>query len=519
MNKSNSIFKNILFITSVLAISKILGMVRNMIISFYFGISPGTDAYYLASGLIANVVYLLVSAIPVAFIPIYIKGKTDDLINCEDNFVGKMIISCLYFSVIIELLIICFSHPISYLLAPTFSKENQTMVQIFLCIITIGIMFILVNNLLINLLNAEKKYGFSAITAIINSVFVIIFIIITYEKLGIWSIAISGVASLIVQLIFLLIKVRKYINVSKFIFIPDKRVKKVFLNAAPLMISNSTIEINQLVDRILFGIVGSGVISAISYVTLFYDVAITLVVTPMNMILFTEITEAYISRKYNYGAKLLEKSISFIVYISLPIICWYALLSEDLVKIVFERGLFSIENTKMVSSVMLMMVISIIPSALKTIYQKVYYAMDNTKSPMKICIIEVGINISLSLIMYRKFGSRGILFATFIAGVVASILLIIGIQKTYFSLKWKNIEQNIAKIIIGNILLFVSANGTKMLLCDFSPVLRIIIVCGVSGIVYVVTTFIINTFETRFVIIKMKKMLQKVVKWRMYDNK
>ena len=71
-----TILKSAVLLSLFTIVGKGIGFLRMMVVAFLFGADYETDAYYLANGMVSNILYALTTAIAVSFLPIYIKKKS-----------------------------------------------------------------------------------------------------------------------------------------------------------------------------------------------------------------------------------------------------------------------------------------------------------------------------------------------------------------------------------------------------------------------------------------------------------
>ena len=109
MNKSRRMANAVLSVSAVIFLSKILGLIKQMVTANAFGASFQTDVISLAQGLITNFEYAITQALITAFIPTYIHLKTKGERN-EDKFFCNTCIVFFVFSALISVVFLAFSN-------------------------------------------------------------------------------------------------------------------------------------------------------------------------------------------------------------------------------------------------------------------------------------------------------------------------------------------------------------------------------------------------------------------------
>ena len=125
--------------------------------------------------------------------------------------------------------------------------------------------FYMSNQLLQSLLNAEKQYGFSSFTAMMNNLILTAAVLLMGHRFGLSAMAMAVPFSYIAQYLFLQIRSRDYGRLTVRYGWRDFRIWKLCLQAAPIFFGNAICELNQLVDKSLLSGMETGSVTAVSY--------------------------------------------------------------------------------------------------------------------------------------------------------------------------------------------------------------------------------------------------------------
>lgn len=106
----------------------------------------------------------------------------------------------------------------------------------------------------------------------------------------------------------------------------------------------------------------------------------------------------------------------------LPAAIGYFVLSERIVRLLLERGIFSPESTHLVGGVLRFFVLGLVPFALFQLFLRAFYAMQDTKTPFLINCVAVGVNTAINLPLYQWFGVKGLAAGHATAYTVGAVL-------------------------------------------------------------------------------------------------
>lgn len=445
-----SIIKSTILVFSISLLSKLIGFVKSIIQASYFGATFYTDAYNIAHGFVGNVLYMFTTAIAVAFVPLYIQNKVR---HSEKKFATVTITILSLVSLAISVVLVIVAPLIVKIIAPSYAGHEADITTQYFRVLVLGFVFSLVANLYTNLLNAEKVFGFSSLGSVVNSVVLIAAILLFANSLGVWTLVISVPLSFLIQWLILYIKGKKYATISFKFGFRDESIKLLITQATPILISQATVEINQVIDRALLTSIGEGIVTAVSYSIVLYQFATTLIDAPISSVMFTELSEAGAESDKSRISDLLNSGYKAICIFCIPIVAVMFFGSMDIVNIVYGHGKFSQTAVENCAIGLQMYGLCLLPVCIKKIMSRAYYAVSDTKRPMIIGVLEVIMNITLSIILVRPFGIYGVVGATAAASLTFIIVMFYDFNKKHIKVLDLNRLKSYWKIAIAFLLL------------------------------------------------------------------
>ena len=199
----------------------------------------------------------------------------------------------------------------------------------------------------------------------------------------------------------------------------------MLLISYPILLSNIAVEVNQIINRALAVKLGNGLVSSLTYAsTLSIFVSSTLIYSLVT-IFFTEFSKtACTNDASDKLKKLLRFALNILLCVLLPLSLITFLYAEDIVTITFKRGKFTADNVISTAQVLRWFAIGFMAVVCKTLFIKCFIAMKDTRTPMCVGICEVCLNISLTLMFYRRFQVAGIAVALSAANICAAAALL-----------------------------------------------------------------------------------------------
>ena len=264
-NKNDTILKSSAIIIVLVIIFKVLGFIKQAVIAAYFGASASTDVYFIAYGFSVGVSEAIVKAISLILISLYTKIRIQKGKDEANKLISGIFELLIPLSIIMILLICTFAPQISKLLAPSLAPELYTMLISFIRILSVAFLFISIELICTSVLESHKKFIATKLQSFIYSVIVILACIYASKYVGINTLIIAHYVSNIIFITILVIMVKRYF---KFIFVnpfKNNNIKELSIKIVPLIIGNSIIQINQMVDKAIASGLGEGYTSALAY--------------------------------------------------------------------------------------------------------------------------------------------------------------------------------------------------------------------------------------------------------------
>ena len=516
MSKPNKVVKSTLMIVIFTLGSKFLGFFREILIAAKFGSGSETDTFFIAltaTGLLTN---FLSNAISTTFIPIIseveVKEGKKGKIEHTNNMINVMIIV----SIFIVAIAMIYTPSIIRLLARGFqgAQFNQAVI-----LTRIGLPMILFSGIIgvtTGYLQSEGKFTATAIMGFPLNLSYIFFLIFLSSSFGIKGLMVSAVIGVITQLLIQIPELKLSGFKYKFIFnINDEYIKKVLYLSLPVLIGVAINDLNAIIDKTLASSLISGSISALNYANRLNSLILGVFISAITTVIFP-----VLSKEANNGnifgiKKILGYGVNLILLITIPATVGLIILSKPIVEIAFQRGEFNATATIMTSQALIFYSIGLVPMALQLLFTRVYYSLQDTKTPMINGFISVIFNVILNIILSKFMGHSGLALATSIASTISTILLIYGLNKKVDSLEFKEYIIGFFKIVFSSIVMgvvvYIGYFGLSFIL-DSTKIYKIIsllITMGLAITVYGILCYILGIKEIETLIDKTKMIFNK----------
>ncbi len=427
-------------------VSRISGFIRDIFIAAFLGAGIFSDIFIIAFKL-PNLFRRITAegALTSAFLPIYSKLKE----HKGDVFAFVYFKKILYqvsISLFVTMTILQIIMPfVIYFLAPGFADNKEVTSQIItLTRITIIFMpLISVASLLGVATNVSGRFWILAFTPIILNIFIIIscFLINDYWIIKSLPLAIATVLAGLTQVVFIAIMIFKY-DIFKYQGFKNNSLQKkndyyikikiieTWKKFIPAAFGGGILQINLLVDTILASLLGFGSISYLYFADRIAQLPLGIIGIALGTTLLVSLSKSNANRDTNQFSKELIISIRIGLFFSIPAALVFINFSDLLIKVLFERGEFSFQETIQTSHALLAYALGVPAFIMLKSCQPAFLAEGNTKTPMYIGFILLILNIILSFSLMIFLKHAGIALATSLVSWIGTIIYITLLVKT-----------------------------------------------------------------------------------------
>lgn len=482
-----------ILLISITLISRATGLLNDLALTYFFGANDITDAYLIALTIPTSFFFFLGDGIVLSYIPIYQKIVTNKGKNQANKFTSNVVSLMLLISIVIIVVIQTCPQLLVHIFASGFDENTTQLTVGLLKIISISVVAMGMTSVFQGYLNAEEVFLIPSIMGIVKNLIVIIFIVVS-SYLGFHYLAYGNIVACFAQLIVIcpiLIKMKYRYNPSRVLL--NRDIQNIIKLAIPITFSTSISQINKIIDRTLASNLLVGGVSALTYANkinlLFEGIFISTILSVRFPRLAKLVSE-------NKDESIRNETIDIILIISFLVIPSSIILigySEEIVRILFGRGAFQSEQIVYTSRVLLLYSMGLFFIALRSIFVRIFYSFQDTRTPVKNSVVGVAINIVLNIILSHFIGIYGLALATTISGVIVSGLLGIKLQQKIGKIFDLKILKELAKIsllsimMIGVIML-TNACLTTVILKEASLIFSFVI----GGIAYLGASYSIN---------------------------
>ncbi|HER24061.1 MAG TPA: murein biosynthesis integral membrane protein MurJ [Candidatus Atribacteria bacterium] len=498
---------------------RVLGLAREIVISNRFGAGWETDAFFIAF-MIPNLLrsFLGEGALNSAFIPTFADYLSNHDRKKAEYFASNVLNILIIILIIMVGLGIWAAPWLINIIAIGF-KSNIDKYQLAIKLTRVMfpyIGFVAVAAFFMSILNSYDHFLIPALSPAMLNISIIAFAFIFSVKYGIFSIAwgvlLGGIGQALIQTPEL---IKKKIKYSFVVDLKDPGTKKLLKLLIPAIIGLAVTQINVVVDKTLASTLIDGSISALYYSNRLVQFPLGAFGIAISIAIFPTLAKQTVENDIAELKKSLLFGLRILLFFTLPSAMGLMVLKDALIRLVYEHGIFSSSSTQMTASALFYYSIGLFAYACVRLITMCFYALKDAKTPVKIGIYIVLVNIGLDLILIRYLAHSGLALATSIAAIMNLIILLKFLQNKIGNLGLRSQTSFLTKIVISSIGLGIACilveNYFGKILDLNSKYNQIIQVTAsiISGsLVYFMISYILRVKEIRYLKQSLKTILR-----------
>ena len=492
--KNNRIYRTVFSVTSVLALSKLMGFAKQMLTASTFGTTLETDIIGLAQGLIGDVQYVLAQSLMTALIAVYIHTAKND--QAESNaLISDTIKVFIGFVAIAVTVVIIFAPQLAQIIAPSYTGNTAKELIRYLRIFAPTLFFMVLICIFQSVLHTNKRFIPGELVGLNQSLITIIIILIFSGSLGPTALGLAFYCYAVWNTLYLGVASRKLWKYQNGNPLKNASLRKLLRMMFPMLLGYSVVYVNQMVDKMLVSGLGEGAVTALSYAAVLSNLVGTFIVTFASM-LFPYITKYISLHQDEHAAQQTEQVTALLLLAFTPISVLTILCAEDIITIAFGRGAFDVQSVRMAAMALRGYGFSMLPLILREMYARVQYGYQDTKSPMINSTIGIIVNILLSILLSSRLGILGITLASSISGLICGTINLLAVKKYNAYFRPQTILRLVPWLIVGSVGCLISAYCVTNIFTDKIPLFRFTFaaLCGMISYALLVGWKILHVF-------------------------
>lgn len=440
-------------VSSATLMSRVLGLIRDMVISGYFGAGIATDAFFIAFT-IPNLLRRLLGegSLTVSFIPVYTEYLTHQpqeaprVVHVTTTTVTLLLFILTIMGIILTPWIIKFQ---------AFGWKDPSLIKLTILLTRICfpyLLFIGLVALAMGILNSQRHFAAPALAPCLLNISIIASVFLLAPKvnppvltLGL-GVFLGGITQLLLQLPFLH---ARGITFKIDFDLHHPALRRIALMMAPMMMGIAAFQFNQVINRFLASFLPQGSISYLYYADRIFEFPLGLFAIALGVAVLPSFSRLVAEGRTEEFKEEVNFALRMILFITIPAMVGLIILRVPILNLIFQHGVFTYHSTTMSAQALLFYSLSIWAFGGINVLSRAFYALEDAKTPVKVAIMALVANFLLGVVLMHPLRHAGLALANSLSAMLNVALLAHFFHRKTAGLHWGELSVSILKIVLA----------------------------------------------------------------------
>ena len=465
--KTKTILTSTIFVALATVTVRFFSFLREITLASSYGAGMVSDAFVVAFAVPGSVLALIGASTAAVFIPAFTRVEGD-----KEYFTNNVLTILSLIGLLFTAVFATFPEALVFIFASQLDVETFALTAEMLRIMVWSAIPILLFGVLQSYLQVKNAFFVAAILVIPINIYTILSILFSKAVEITYIMGYGVVAGNIMALILLFVAAhRKGYRYKPVIDFKMQELRMLLFLLAPVMLITFIGEINLIIDRNFASSLAVGTISSLNYASKLINILVATIGASVATVLYPRMSKYAAEDNLKEISRCVTESIKKLIPVLLPAVVGIVILAGPIVRIVFERGEFTQQNTQMAMESLRMYAPLLLFSCINVILTRALFSIRDTKTPAIITAVSIGVGIGLKFALIGPLAHMGLALSSSISAMLSMILLLLVLRRRIGLLslkknKWEWVKVQVALIVmavavaIGYHLLPVMDGGT-----------------------------------------------------------
>ncbi|MCO4769096.1 MAG: murein biosynthesis integral membrane protein MurJ [Deltaproteobacteria bacterium] len=194
-------------------------------------------------------------------------------------------------------------------------------------------------------------------------------------------------------------------------FKPGPRVKKALWLLVPTLFGAGVYQVNVMVSQAIAWGLGGGAVSSLQYSSRLLELTLGVFAVAISTVVLPTLSRDAAGGRLDEVRDTVLYAVRLCCFVCFPMLAGLFLLRAETASLLFERGAYGSESTRMTSYALAFHLMGLVHIALARIYVPVFYAFKDTRTPVLVAFVAMFVNVGLCYALDGPFGHGGIALA------------------------------------------------------------------------------------------------------------
>ena len=443
-----------------LIFGQLAGLARGILVARAFGASPELDAF-VYSNRVCETLFLLVAggALGSTFLPAFTgllaKEDRDSAWKLASSLANTVTLTL---SLLAVLVAVFAPQVVRYALAPGL-YQNPHLFALTISLLRIQLISAVLfglGGLIVGILNAHQVFLMPALTPAMYQLGIIFGAVVLAPSMGIyglaWGVVIGALFYLLIQIPALLKQKGTY---TPALGLDNPNTRQVILLMGPRLLGVAVVQLNFWVNNILASTMEGGSAASLSYGFSLMLMAQAAIAQSVAIAAMPTFSAQHALGKIDEMRASLAASLRGILLMAVPATVGLIILREPLISFLYQRGKFDEHDVQLTAWALLWYAAGLVGHSIMEVLTRAFYAQQDTKTPVVIGMVAMGLNVIFSIAFSRYFAQfgwfplGGLALANSLATALEATALFIFMRKRLNGIEGKSIADGAWRVLLS----------------------------------------------------------------------
>jgi putative peptidoglycan lipid II flippase len=430
------------FVAAGIFVSRLAGLIRQRVFAHYFGLQSDSADAFTAGFRIPNFLQNLFGegALSASFIPVYASLLARGQRREADRVAGAVgSLLALTISVIVLVGVVA-TPALSAVIAPGFTGDKRDLTIAIVRVLFPGMGLLVLSAWCLGVLNSHRHFLLSYLAPVMWNLAMIATLITFGGRVPLpdlamklaWGSVVGSALQFVVQ-VPVVLRVAKDLRFS--LDAASEHVRLITRNFVPVFISRGVVQVSAYVDQMLASFLPTGALTGLQNATLLYTLPVSLFgMSVAAAELPTMSSVATFDADATQALRVrLDAGLRRIAFFVVPSAMAFLALGDIVAAALLQTGRFTHDDAVRVWAILAGSAVGLLASTLGRLYSSTYYALRDTRTPLRYAIVRVALTTVLGYLFAfplprllgipMLYGAAGLTASAGIAGWVEMWLL------------------------------------------------------------------------------------------------
>jgi putative peptidoglycan lipid II flippase len=436
--------------------SRIAGLGREVVAASYYGVKGPMSAFTIAFQ-VPNLVRALFAdaALQPAFVPVFTELLGEKRYREAFRLASTLMLLATMVLGAITALFVLLAPVIMPLLVPDFRRQSVVDLTVSLSQILFPILILLgISGVVVGILNSYDRFGAFAISPLFWNLTIIVVLVLLvplfHGQDRIYAYAIAILVGTAVQLAIPAWDLRN--TPFHFTWSLDWRnpgVRRVLLLMLPVTISLGLINFNALINSFFGALISEESPAAIDKAFRLYQLPQGIFSVAVATVLFPTLARFAARGEYENLRATLANGMRQILFVLVPAAAAILVLSEPIIRLVYQRGEFTAAETTLVATALFWFAFSLPTNGLYLLQTRTFFSLQRPWMATGLAALDLIVSALFAFLLYRPFGTGGVVAGTGIGTTAAVVAQTVILQRQFDGLELSRLLDTGIRITIA----------------------------------------------------------------------